>query len=241
MDYKSHRGYGGWGLQDIALSVGFEPVRGCPATFVPQNEGRVAGMMVIHADDGTWAGSGKAFLGAQGIMRKLLKIRKEEFRTLYLLGRQVTSLKDGAIKVGSLKYVSALKPVHVPAARRKNSSQRLVGKEMTQYRSLVQQLAWPTRTMLPSIAYKVSDLRQRTSEATVPDLVRAKFVLRAAQEKTRQGHGPRFRKIDGKLAWSPSSTPSRTSCRSMAIRLSLVDEPVFTVVSYCDRQSVPGP
>ena len=182
------------GLQDIALSVGFEPVRGCPATFVPQKEGRVAGMMVIHVDGGTWAGSGKAFLGAQGIMRKLLKIRKEEFRTLYLLGRQVTTEKVGTIKVDSIKYVSSLKPVHVPAARRKNSSQSLAGKEMTQYRSLVQQLAWPAKTAWPSFAYEVSELQQRTSEATVSDLVRANFVLRATQEKTRQGHGLWFRK-----------------------------------------------
>jgi len=69
---------------------------------------------------------------------------------------------------------------------------------MTQYRSLVQQLAWPARTTLPSIAYKVSDLQQRTSEATVADLVRANFVLRAAQEKTYQGHGLWFLKIGGK-------------------------------------------
>ena len=70
---------------------------------------------------------------------------------------------------------------------------------MTQYCSLVQQLAWPARTTLPSIAYEVSDVQQRTSEATLADVVRANFVLRAAQEKTRQGHGLWFRKIGGKL------------------------------------------
>ena len=51
-----------------------------------------------------------------------------------------------------------------------------------------------------TVAYEVSDPQQRTEEATVVDLVRAIFVLRAAQEKTRQGHGLWFRRIGGDLA-----------------------------------------
>ena len=69
------------GFYDIALSIGFEPIRGCAATFVFRHEGKFVGMMVIHVDDGKWAGFGEAFLEAQAKMRKLLKIRKEEFGT----------------------------------------------------------------------------------------------------------------------------------------------------------------
>ena len=67
----------------MALSVGFEPVRGYQTTFVFRDEGRFAGMMVIHVDDGTWAGSEEAFLEAQEIRRKIVKIREGEFRTFF--------------------------------------------------------------------------------------------------------------------------------------------------------------
>lgn len=136
----------------------------------------LVGMMVIHVGDGTWAGVGQGFLEAQEKMRKMLKIRKEEYDSFYLLGRQATTLEDGTITVDSAKYMSTLQPVHVPAQRRRQATSSLEGKEITQYRSLVQQVAWPARTGLPSIAYDVSDLQQRISEATVADLAHANFV-----------------------------------------------------------------
>ena len=92
--------------------------------------------MVIPVDDGTWAGSGKASLEEEGIAHKLLEIRKDKFRIVYLLGRQAATLKDRTIMVDSLKYVTVRKPVHVSAARRNGPSKGLAGKEMSQHHFL---------------------------------------------------------------------------------------------------------
>ena len=133
-------------------------------------------------------------------MHKLLEIRKEERRTVYLLDRQVATLKDRAIMVDSLKYVTVREPVHVSAARRKDPSKGLAGKEMTQHHFWTHQLAWPARTTRPSISYEVRNLQRRTSQATASDLVLENFVLRAAPGKTKQAHGLCFRKTDVGLA-----------------------------------------
>ena len=56
---------------------------------------------------------------------------------------------------------------------------------------------------MPLIAYDVSDLQQRTSTATVHDLLHANVVLRKAKEYCRQGFGLRF---DANVGASHDST-----------------------------------
>jgi len=58
----------------------------------------------------------------------------------------------------------------------------LNAKELNEYRSLVGQLAWPARESMPQLAYAVSDLQQKTSEATVHDLSHANRVLGLAKQ-----------------------------------------------------------
>eukprot|EP00972_Heterocapsa_arctica_P029585 4358716-Heterocapsa_arctica.AAC.1 len=54
--------------------------------------------------------------------------------------------------------------------------------EISAYRSLVAQLAWPARNTLPQIGFDVSDLQQRSAEVTVGLLIRANNILRRAQQ-----------------------------------------------------------
>ena len=63
----------------------------------------------------------------------------------------------------------------------RQSNQKLTPAELTHYRSLVGQLAWPARETMPQLAYAVSDLQQKTSGATVKDLVHANCVLTTAK------------------------------------------------------------
>ena len=54
--------------------------------------------------------------------------------------------------------------------------------ELSDYRSIVGQLAWPARESMPQLAYAVSDLQQKTSIATIHDLSHANNVLGFAKK-----------------------------------------------------------
>ena len=51
---------------------------------------------------------------------------------------------------------------------------------------MVGQLAWPARESMPQLAYSVSDLQQKTNQATIHDLMHANNVLRLAQKLALQ-------------------------------------------------------
>ena len=76
--------------------------------------------------------------------------------------------------------------------RKKLRDALLTPGERTQYLSLTQQLSWPARTTMPGLCYLVSELQQKTSNATVADLTRCNWVLRQAQEMSRNSCELRF-------------------------------------------------
>ena len=70
----------------------------------------------------------------------------------------VAHLYGLAIEVDMDKYLRGLERVMVPMARRKQSASPLTPKELHDYRSIVGQLAWPARQVMPQLAYRLSDL-----------------------------------------------------------------------------------
>ena len=61
------------------------------------------------------------------------------------------------VEVDMDKYLRNVERVMVPMSRRRQSSSSLTVKELHDYRSLVGQLAWPARQVMPQLAYNVSD------------------------------------------------------------------------------------
>ena len=175
-------------MRDCILKAGFEELTFSPATFVFRDEpgGRITGQLVVHVDDGVWGGKGVKFRAAQAKLRKMINIKTERAGRFTILGRDVEQT-EGGISVNQHDYVKKMKPVYVPAARRRQPETALLAQEQTAFASLVAQLAWPARTTMPALTFAVSDLQQRSKSATVSDLVRCNKVLRDAQEMVRRG------------------------------------------------------
>ena len=76
--------------------------------------------------------------------------------------------------------------------RRSQPTSKLNLNELHDYRSLTGQLAWPARESMPQLAYSVSDLQQKVSQATVGDLVHANNVLNLAKKNVEDGQVLRF-------------------------------------------------
>ena len=119
-------------------------------------------------------------------LRDRITIKTENTGTFELLGRRVTHVK-GKITVDQFDYIKLIKPIYVPATRRKRPQAALTPQELTSFMSLTQQLAWPARSTVPTLAYDVSELQQKTSDAKVEDMIRANFVLREAVSHARAG------------------------------------------------------
>ena len=170
---------------EILMSVGYVPMRTAIAGFLLYDpEGKLCSVLGVHVDDGVWIGAGKFFSSVLQRLRGLLKLRKEEGGRFKLLGREVIYDKPNRmITVNQHQYVAAIRPVYIPAIRRKQLDQKLMPHEKTQYRSLVQQLSWPAKGTLPTITYEVSTLQQLTEVATVQELVTANRLLTRAQER----------------------------------------------------------
>ena len=109
--------------------------------------------------------------------------------TFEFLGRWISQDKKHNITVTQHDYVKNIKPIYVPAARRRTPNALATDEEVTKYKSLVQQMAWPARSTLPGLAYDVSDLQQRSKELTVCGLVRANSILRMAKDMASRGVG----------------------------------------------------
>ncbi len=69
--------------------------------------GQTCGLLVVHVDDGVWAGSGKLFDQAQKKLRTLINVKVEQEQT-----------QEG-ICLQQWEYVVKINPTTVPAARRK--------------------------------------------------------------------------------------------------------------------------
>ena len=74
-------------------------------------------------------------------------------------------------------YIRTLEKVVIPTARRNQPKSPLTPVELHSYRSIVGQLAWPARNVMPQLSYAVSDLQQKTASATVHDLHHANKVM----------------------------------------------------------------
>ena len=78
------------------------------------------------------------------------------------LGRHVKqNPKDYSIEIDMQDYCSKLEKVKIPMARRTSPKAPLTPTELSHYRSIVGQLAWPARQCMPQLAYHVSDLQQK--------------------------------------------------------------------------------
>jgi hypothetical protein len=99
--------------------AGFEELHTAKSTFVVRNsDGTPAGMLVLHVDDGCWAGEGPAFAKAQKRLRGLLNMGKEESGDFVALGRHVTQRSDGSIHLHQDEYIKQVTTIYIPKERR---------------------------------------------------------------------------------------------------------------------------
>ena len=116
-------------------------------------------------------------------------MKKEATSDFNFPGRHVTQKDDGTIILDQHDFIGKITKIYVPAARRRAPDAKATSDELTAFRSLVAQLAWPARGTMPSLCFAVNDLQQRTADLKIADIVHANNVLNFAQKLTKDPAG----------------------------------------------------
>ncbi len=163
---------------------------------------RLVGLLGVHVDDGVWAGTGPVYEAARKYVRATLNVTKEKLKEFVFLGKRFRQREDVSIFVDQMDYSKEIKSIYIPASRRRQSSELADEAEKTKSKSLVQQLAWPARSIMPELCYSVSDIQQRANDSLdIATMIRASTTLRVAKERAKAGHGIYF--PAGPRGWTP--------------------------------------
>ena len=167
------------GLIELA---GLKELRTAKACFVVRDYSKSGnprfGMLILHVDDACYGGTGTVFQQPMEQLKQTLTIGAERQDDFTFLGRHVVQKQDFTIEIDQHEYVMQLEKIKLTKERISKPTSKLTDKELHDYRSIVGQLAWPARESMPQLAYSVSDLQQKTNQATIHDLMHAHNVIR---------------------------------------------------------------
>ena len=173
--------------KSILEAAGFKTLYSLPGMFVLRIKGVLKGILMLHVDDGLHCGDGPEYERAMKEIHESFEIApdKQHIENFTFLGRKLEQQMDHSIHVSQPNYLDEVKSIYVPKARRATGDSPVTSAEKTELMSLGGQLAWIARETMPQIAYEVSNLQQRFSEAKVSDLVNGNTILRRAKQMAK--------------------------------------------------------
>lgn len=140
----------GWykNLHASLLEQGFTPVPHEPAAYsLREEDGALAGLVVVHVDDLLWTGGKHVELKMEAICQKYKfgKLSKNEFR---YCGREVKKDSSG-VHISCPSLVDRVKPIYLTTQQRKSKDERVPEFIQDQLRSVIGSLAWLARVCRP--------------------------------------------------------------------------------------------
>ena len=108
---------------------------------------------------------------------KHFKVGSGEF-----LGRMVTQLEDGSIKVEQTEYAGQLEVLVISKERRRQRESPITEEERSQMRGTLGEMNWLVSSSRPDLAASCSLLQQKISCACVKDLIEVNKVVAAARD-----------------------------------------------------------
>ena len=121
------------------MAAGFEEIESCPAVFVLFDELRLSGkramsgMLILHVDDGLWAGHGPLYAAAKDKIRKEFNLH-ERNGTFKFLGRKVIQTSDFSIALSQQDYIKEISPIYLAPSHGKKYSLPATADEIAAFR-----------------------------------------------------------------------------------------------------------
>eukprot|EP00435_Cladocopium_sp_Y103_P066563 s466_g28.t2 len=178
----------GWykNLFATMVELGMRPVPHEAAAFVLNNkDGGIAGLAIVHVDDILWTGGPEIEAKMQEVIKRY-KFGKIEQNVIKYCGRQVVKDETG-VHVTCPSLIDRVKPIYMGVQERKNKLGAVTESYRQQLRSVIGSLAWLSRVCRPDLAYGVSYLQSRVTQATYGDVSFANKLISIARSSKDTG------------------------------------------------------
>lgn len=171
-------------LRSVLLDVGYEQNRHEPSLFGKYAEdGSLVSACCTHVDDLLFCFSpGEEAEETRKKLAQKLNVGKWQTKEFTYTGREYRQLEDKTVEVRMESYIDSLKPARVSRERRAKPESPLTASENTMLRSIVGQLVWLQRCLLPELAFAVSELSGYLVKPEVQHLVKANTLVQRARK-----------------------------------------------------------
>ena len=192
-----------------------------PSQLDQNVQGRLVGMFGIHVDDMIGCGdeTSEVFAAVKESLQKLFIFRTWQQATdsFEYCGCKCEVAQDHLL-LQQTSYLNKMKPITIPAERKKDPNASLTPKETSMLRGLIGGLQWPATQTAPYLQCAVSQLAGEISTATINTIEHGHKVLRMA--KSNSDTGLQYHDLGGDplqvtfLAYSDASFASRKDLSS---------------------------
>jgi len=168
-------------LRKSLLTLGFVQSQLDPCIFIMKSANKTHGMLGVHVDDILGAGD-RVYQAAIAKLREEFQFGSWDTHKMKFRGRNIVQKQDGEIIVDMKHYMqNELTPIEVTKSDRATPERPLTDKEMTKYRGGLGSIGWLVDHCCPIVAYELSVLRRKGSEATVMDMLKLNKLIRKVQ------------------------------------------------------------
>ena len=170
-------------LNQVLLSVGFEPSRFDPCLYYLRDQGRLVGIYGVHVDDCATGGAGQRYEKAMIDLKQAFEFRKWRLWDGDFCGARYTqNEKTFEISMSQAKFVEKIRPMHLSRTRCQDKDSVLNDKEVSCLRAINGSLNWLCTQSRPDLSTQVSFSQQAFPNPTVADALAANNAVRRAKQ-----------------------------------------------------------
>eukprot|EP00435_Cladocopium_sp_Y103_P070581 s840_g35.t1 len=164
----------------------FIPLAHEPAAYMLQNDdGSLAGLLVVHVDDLLWTGGTYIEKVMEEIQTKY-NFGKTSVNRFTYCGREVVKDSTG-VHITCPSLMDRVRPIFLTPEQKKSGNKEVDEKLRGQLRSVIGSLAWYARVCRPDLSYAVCKLQSSVHAATINDVKYANKVIELAKRDQNKG------------------------------------------------------
>ena len=151
-------------------------------SFQYWKNGVLQGILCLHVDDMLTAGTKCFHEDVLEQLKKVFPFKHWKHSEGEFLGRRLQQKTDGSITISQREYSEKLVTNEISRERRREKHEKLTEKEVSKLRGITGSMNWLVGATRPDLAAANAILQQRTSKATVQELIDANKLIGEARD-----------------------------------------------------------
>lgn len=175
-------------IVDVLLKLNMSQSSLDPCSFHYRKDGELHGVLCLHVDDMLTAGTSCFHKDVLDKLRDAFPFKHWKSGQGEFLGRHLKQQNDGSIVISQQEYSSKLQTTEISRERRREKHGKLTEKEISKLRGITGSMNWLVGASRPDLAAANAILQQRTSKATVQELIDANKLIGEARDHSHPEH-----------------------------------------------------